>query len=115
MMRFKLIYVSKMSSWGNIRDYYRGTLSGLSSHCNSLEDQELGDEIDGYPTKWNAVNWLNDRMPVNDLAPLPHCVYVALLFCPEEVFPGILVFLCSFHAPVFAFISRTGILNRLQV
>ena len=43
----------ELPSSGHYRDYYPGALSALSSHCNWLEDRVPVDEIYGYPIfKW---------------------------------------------------------------
>ena len=67
-MRFSLLvkwFQKGMSPGGHSRGYYPDTLSSLSSHCDSSEDQLHVDEICGYPiftfTK-AAVIWLNDRV-----------------------------------------------------
>ena len=67
-MRFSLLvkwFQKGMSPGGHSRGYYPDTLSALSSHCDSSEDQLHVDEICGYPiftfTK-AAVIWLNDRV-----------------------------------------------------
>ena len=53
-----------LPSGGHYWSYYPVTLSSLSSHWNSFDDQVLKDKIDETLNfKWVAVTWLNDRVP----------------------------------------------------